>query len=149
MICSLYAGFSRAEGKILATDSSSGCITDTINFMLAFVRRHMNRGLIKEKDRHRDFFAYPELALSAGIISAVALRDYSLDGTQIQVDMFRDRLEISSPGGFCRGEKRGRNYDFTGLIPRRHNELISRVLAACIVMNLHSALKNWIFSHHS
>ena len=134
VMCSLYAGFSRAEGQILATGSSSGCITDTISFMLAFVRRHMNRGLIKEKDRHRDFFAYPELALSAGIISAVALRDYSLDGTQIQVDMFRDRLEISSPGGFCRGEKRGRNYDLTGLIPRRHNELISRVLAACIVM---------------
>lgn len=39
------------------------------------------------------------------VINAVAHRDYFLDGTQIQIDMFKDRLEILSPGGFYRGEK--------------------------------------------
>lgn len=52
---------------------------------------------------------------------AVAHRDYYLDGTQIQVDMFKDRLEISSPGGFYRGEKSGKTYNLSGIISKRRN----------------------------
>ena len=69
-----------------------------------------------------------------GVINAVAHRDYYLDGTQIQVDMFKDRLEISSPGGFYRGEKLGKTYDLSGIISKRRNELITNVLVGCNVM---------------
>ena len=69
-----------------------------------------------------------------GVINAVAHRDYYLDGTRIQVDMFKDRLEISSPGGFYRGEKLGKTYDLSGIISKRRNELISGILVACNVM---------------
>ena len=68
------------------------------------------------------------------MINAVAHRDYYLDGTQIQVDMFKDRLEISSPGGFYRGEKFGKTYDLSGIISKRRNELIAGVLVRCNVM---------------
>lgn len=57
-----------------------------------------------------------------------------LDGTQIQVDMFKDRLEISSPDSFYRGEKIGKTYDLSGIISKRRNELISSVLVSCNVM---------------
>ena len=49
--------------------------------------------------------AYPQRALFEGIVNAIAHRDYFLDGTQIQVDMFKDRLEISSPGRFLQGRE--------------------------------------------
>ena len=68
------------------------------------------------------------------MINAVAHRDYFLDGTQIQVDMFKDRLEISSPGSFYRGEKLGKTYDSSGIISKRRNELITSVLVSCNVM---------------
>ena len=48
--------------------------------------------------------------------------------------MFKDRLEISSPGGFYRGEKLGKTYDLSGVISKRRNELIAGVLVACNVM---------------
>lgn len=73
-------------------------------------------------------------ALFEGVINAVAHRDYYLDGTQIQVDMFKDRLEISSPGGFYRREKLGKTYDLSGIISKRRNELITNVLVGCNVM---------------
>jgi len=73
-------------------------------------------------------------ALFEGVINAVAHRDYFLDGTQIQVDMFKDRLEISSPGSFYRGEKLGKTYDLSGIISKRRNELITAVLVSCNVM---------------
>jgi len=48
--------------------------------------------------------------------------------------MFRDRLEISSPGGFYRGNRLGKTYDLSGIISKRRNELISAVLVSCNVM---------------
>ena len=59
-------------------------------------------------DKRIDIDAFPKRALFEGVINAVAHRDYYLDGTQVQIDMFKDRLEISSPGGFYRGEKFGK-----------------------------------------
>ena len=48
--------------------------------------------------------------------------------------MFKDRLEISSPGSFYRGEKLGKTYDLSGIISKRRNELIASVLVSCNVM---------------
>ena len=90
--------------------------------------------MIKMGDTRKNIDAYPQRALFEGVINAVAHRDYFLDGTQIQVDMFKDRLEISSPGSFYRGEKLGKTYDLSGIISKRRNELIASVLVSCNVM---------------
>lgn len=99
-----------------------------------FVNQRMNHSMIKLDDARINIDSYPARALFEGVINAVAHRDYYLDGTQIQVDMFKDRLEISSPGGFYRGEKLGKTYDLSGVISKRRNELIAGVLVACNVM---------------
>jgi len=90
--------------------------------------------MVKMGDGRREIDAYPQRALFEGIINAVAHRDYFLDGTQIQLDMFKDRLEISSPGSFYRGEKIGKTYDLSGIISKRRNSLIAEVLVNCKVM---------------
>lgn len=102
--------------------------------MMEFVEQRMNHSMIKLNDTRKNIDAYPKRALFEGIINAVAHRDYFLDGTQIQLDMFKDRLEISSPGGFYRGEKLGKTYDLSGIISKRRNELIASVLVSCNVM---------------
>ena len=60
--------------------------------------------------------------------------DYQGKKTEIQVDMFKDRLEISSPGSFYRGEKLGKTYELSGIISKRGNSLITAVLVSCNVM---------------
>ena len=94
----------------------------------------MNHSIIKLENTRLNIDAYPARALFEGVVNAVAHRDYYLDGTQIQVELFKDRLEISSPGGFYRGEKLGKTYDLTRIISKRRNELIAGILVACNVM---------------
>lgn len=101
---------------------------------ISFVKQRRNHSMIKLDDERINIDSYPARALFEGVINAVAHRDYYLDGTQIQVDIFKDRLEISSRGGFYRGEKLGKTYDLSGVISKRRNELIAGVLVACNVM---------------
>ena len=132
--CSVFSGFNKGSERIVTINRFSGNIVDVINYIMEFVTQRMNHSMIKLGDTRKNVDAYPQRALFEGVINAVAHRDYFLDGTQIQVDMFKDRLEISSPGSFYRGEKIGKTYDLSGIISKRRNELITAVLVSCNVM---------------
>ncbi len=132
--CSVFSGLTKGSERIVTINRFAGCVTDSINFMLEFVNLRMNHSMIKLADSRENVDAYPERALFEGIINAIAHRDYFLDGTQIQIDMFKDRLEISSPGSFYQGEKIGKTYDLSNIISKRRNELICAVLVKCNVM---------------
>lgn len=132
--CSVFSGFHKGSERIVTINRFNGNIISTIHYIMEFVAQRMNHSMIKLDDTRKNIDAYPQRALFEGVINAVAHRDYFLDGTQIQVDMFKDRLEISSPGSFYRGEKLGKTYDLSGIISKRRNELISSVLVSCSVM---------------
>ncbi|MDO4202960.1 MAG: ATP-binding protein [Selenomonadaceae bacterium] len=132
--CSVFSGFNKGSERIVTINKFNGNITSTIEYIMDFVKQRMNHSMIKRDDERINIDSYPVRAIFEGVINAVAHRDYYLDGTQIQVDIFRDRLEISSPGGFYRGEKMGKTYDLSGIISKRRNELVTGVLVACNVM---------------
>lgn len=132
--CSVFSGFNKGSERIITINRFHGNIIAVINYIMEFVMQRMNHTMIKLGDTRKNIDAYPQRALFEGVINAVAHRDYFLDGTQIQVDMFRDRLEICSPGSFYRGEKLGKTYDLSGIISKRRNELITSVLVSCNVM---------------
>ncbi len=52
------------------------------------------RGLEREET-----YEYPSFAVREAIVNAVCHRDYRLRGRRIEVRMYRDRLEVISPGG--------------------------------------------------
>lgn len=132
--CSVFSGYNKGSERIVTINRYHGNIISTINYIMEFILQRMNHSMIKLGDTRKNIDAYPKRALFEGVINAVAHRDYFLDGTQIQVDMFKDRLEISSPGSFYRGEKLGKTYDLSGIISKRRNELITSVLVICNVM---------------
>ena len=134
VMCSVFSGFNKGSERIVTINRYNGSIIDVINAMMEFVTQRMNHSMTKLGDSRINLDAYPKRALFEGVINAVAHRDYFLDGTQIQVDMFRDRLEITSPGGFYRGDRFGKTYDLSGIISKRRNELIANVLVSCNVM---------------
>lgn len=94
----IFNGITRGS-EIVSITKKTGPLTKMIDEMELFVKQHMNQAIEKLNDSHRLIPAYPARALFEGIINSVAHRDYTLPGS-IQIDMFRDRLEISSPGAF-------------------------------------------------
>lgn len=132
--CSVFSGFNKGSERIVTINRFHGNLISVIHYIMEFVTQRMNHSMIKLGDTRKNIDAYPQRALFEGVINAVAHRDYFLDGTQIQVDMFKDRLEISSPGSFYRGEKLEKTYDLSGIISKRRNELIASVLVSCNVM---------------
>lgn len=134
VMCSAFSGFNKGSERIVTVNKFTGCLTDTIEYMMDFITQRMNHTMVKKSSSRINIDAYPARALFEGIINAVAHRDYFLDGTQIQVDMFRDRLEISSPGSFFQSTKIEKTYDLSSIMSKRRNELICGILVSCNVM---------------
>ena len=132
--CSAYSGFTKGSNRIITINKFKGNLIDSIQFMLEFVEQRMNHSIVKKDFGRENLDAYPNRALFEAIINAIAHRDYYIDGSQIQIDMFKDRLEISSPGSFYQGAQIEKTYDLTKYISKRRNELISGILVLCNVM---------------
>ena len=132
--CSAFSGFTKGSERIVSFKRFQGNLLEGIEYAYEYVCQRMNHSVIKKETSHVDLDAFPKRALFEGIVNAYAHRDYFLDGTQIQIDLFRDRLEISSPGSFYLGAPLGRTYDLSGIISKRRNELICGVLVHCDIM---------------
>ena len=135
VVCSMYRGSTRGDDAIITSNSFDGNLIDAYAFITEFVTVRMNKGFIKLEDRRVDVDAYPGRALFEAIINALTHRDYLLSGTQINVDMFSNRLVISSPGSlFESNESLAPTYDLSSFASRRRNELISKVFVLAKAM---------------
>lgn len=83
---------------ILDRQEILGRLPQQIEQTEAFVLRNTRLSTIIEGVQQKDVFEYPRPAIREAIVNAVAHRDYSLDGAQILLYIFDDRLEIRSPG---------------------------------------------------
>jgi len=68
---------------------------------LAAIRRNMSRRAVISGAGRQDVWDYPETALREAIVNALVHRDLSSParGTQVQIEMYPDRLVIRNPGG--------------------------------------------------
>lgn len=69
---------------------------------------------------------YPHKAIREAIVNAIIHRDYQILGAEIHIDMFDDRLEITSPGGMIDGSFI-QNLDITKIPSMRRNRVISDI----------------------
>lgn len=128
--CSTFSGFNKGSERLVTINKYNGDLVSSIQYIMEFVNIRMNHSMLKLEDSRINIDAYPQRALFEGVINAIAHRDYYLDGSQVQIDMYRDRLEISSPGSFYKGEQLEKIYDLSKIISKRRNKLICAVLVS-------------------
>jgi len=84
--------------EIIDRQEILGRLPQQIEQAEAFLRRNLRLTTVIEQFRQTDIPEYPHIALREALINAVAHRDYSLDGAQILLFIFDNRVEIRSPG---------------------------------------------------
>ena len=123
----LFPSFDKGGNVVKASESYQGCLIDVIGKVIAFIENHSVTGYQKLSDTRVDLSSFPSRALFEGVINAFAHRNYFVFGTEIEFDLFPDRLEITSPGSLLGGKNLHHELDIGALRPKRRNELICRV----------------------
>lgn len=74
-----------------------------INQAATFVRRNIGVGVEIRDERRVGRAAFPEDVIREAVTNAVVHRDYTLASSEIELDIFADRIEIISPGRLANG----------------------------------------------
>lgn len=86
------------DSDILDRREITGRLPQIIEDTRVFLERNIRMPAREQGFRREDIRLYDRTALGEAVVNAVAHRDYSLSGSQIRVFMFRDRVEVRSPG---------------------------------------------------
>ncbi len=93
------------RGPLVSMLSAKKHVVDkgVIDRAVDFVARNMGSVAWLDGGRRRRKKSLPSTAVREAIVNAVAHRDYTLTGTDIEVSLYRDRLEVISPGRLPNG----------------------------------------------
>ncbi len=101
IVATHYRGEDRASGQLDAQEIV-GPLPVQIADAVKFVVRNM-RVAARKAPQREDMPQYSTAAVFEAVVNAVAHRDYSISSRRIRLSMFRDRLEIDSPGPLPNG----------------------------------------------
>lgn len=96
IVATHYRGQDRASGQLDAQEIT-GPLPEQIAAAVKFVARNMRIAARKTPERE-NLPQYSIAAVFEAVVNAVAHRDYSMGSRRIRLSMFKDRLEIDSPG---------------------------------------------------
>ena len=132
LCCRLWSGRNKT-GAVLDTYRVKGPLGTVFRDAVRFVERNTKTGWRKlEYGGRQEIRSYPKEAFREALVNAVAHRDYSIAGTQIDVDIYDDRIDIVSPGSWLL-PKKYEDYPIGSIPSIRRNGII----AACLyVANL-------------
>ncbi|OXM55348.1 transcriptional regulator [Amycolatopsis thailandensis] len=105
--------------------AAEGPIPVMVDEALIALRRNMKRRSTVRGAGRAEAYEYPETALREAVVNALVHRDYSgpSHGTQVQVEMYPDRLLIRNPGGLY-GSVREENLGVEGTSSARNATLL-------------------------
>jgi ATP-dependent DNA helicase RecG len=83
-------------------DFDGGIVAD-IEETMRFIERNSRTAWRIESLRRENIAEYPMKALREAITNAMMHRDWFVDGANVFVEIFSDRIEVSSPGGLPKG----------------------------------------------
>ena len=89
-----------------------------------FIRNNSKVRFVKEAQYRVDKPDYAERAVTEALVNALIHRDYIVLGSEIHIDMFDDRVEITSPGGMFGGGAI-QEYDIYRIRSMRRNPVIA------------------------
>ena len=81
----------------------SGSVLSLIDDGEAFIKRNAKMMWRKTANSREEMPEYVERSYHEALVNALAHRDYLINGSEVHIDIFDDRMEIYSPGGMPDG----------------------------------------------
>lgn len=105
LFCTRWNGLSKSGGVMDALDDAEyeGSVLSLIENGESFIKRN-NRMMWKKTPNSREEMPeYVERSYHEALVNAIVHRDYLINGSEVHIDIFDDRLEIYSSGGMPDG----------------------------------------------
>ncbi len=90
-----------ADGDTADTKCITGPLSEQINQVLQYFQTSPLIATVSRKEGmgRRDLPCYVDASLQEAVVNAVVHRDYEVEGSQIIIRIFPDRIEFQNPGG--------------------------------------------------
>lgn len=149
IFCTRWNGLTKSNGLIEALDDKEfeGNILFLLERAVNFVNLNTKK-MWKKGDMYREEYPeYPARAVKETIVNALIHRDYSVVGSEVHVDIFDDRIEISSPGGMYDGTFI-QDVNIYNISSRRRNPILADIFGRMQLMERRgSGLKKIVESY--
>ena len=126
VFCTRWKGLTKAHGlmEALADREFSGGLISLFRNTMEFIESNTKMMWRKTGDGRMNYPEYPERAYEEGLVNALIHRDYLELGSEVHVDIYDDRMEITSPGGMPSGH-RVQELDARQVTSKRRNPVIA------------------------
>ncbi|MDE7432445.1 MAG: putative DNA binding domain-containing protein [Lachnospiraceae bacterium] len=105
LFCTRWNGLNKSGGAVDALDDAeySGSVIFLIENGEAFIKRNCKMKWRKTANSREEMPEYVERSYHEALVNALAHRDYLVNGSEVHIDIYDDRMEIYSPGGMPDG----------------------------------------------
>ncbi|NBH73879.1 AAA family ATPase [Clostridiaceae bacterium] len=130
LFCTRWNGLDKSGGMVDALDSAeySGSLIILLNEGVGFVKRNMKTRWKKTANSRIEMPDYCERSVFEALVNALIHRDYLILGSEVHIDIYDDRLTITSPGGMADGT-RIQERDISNISSTRRNPVLADVFA--------------------
>lgn len=126
LYCTRWDG--RVKGDAINDAEFTSNVLMLLREAMNFVKSNTKRGWEKLLDGRKNKSEYAERAVLEAIVNHFIHRDYTVMGSEVHLDIYDDRLTITSPGGMYNGALI-QNMDIADVSSERRNPILANVMA--------------------
>ena len=126
LYCTRWDG--KTKGDAINDAEYTGNVLMLLREAMNFVKSNTKSGWKKLPDRRKNQPEYAERALLEALVNHFIHRDYTIIGSEVHLDIYEDRLVITSPGGMYNGMLI-QHLEIEEVSSERRNPILANVMA--------------------
>ena len=126
LYCTKWDG--KEKGDAINDAEFTGNVLMLLREAMNFVKSNTKRGWEKLPDGRKNKPEYAERAILEAMVNHFIHRDYTVMGGEVHLDIYDDRLTVTSPGGMYNGLLI-QNLDIADVSSERRNPILANVMA--------------------
>ena len=126
LYCTRWEG--KTKGDAINDAEFTGNVLMLLREAMNFVKSNTKKGWEKLPDGRKNKPEYAERAVLEAMVNHFIHRDYTVMGSEVHIDIYDDRLVVTSPGGMYNGMLI-QNLDIAEVSSERRNPILANVMA--------------------